>query len=177
MTSVTNQTYNEHQYIDGKQRSIETDRYGKTFYVDDKGKRVYINLEELRASSIMNTEYAEVYQSCEEQKQFHKGWHDKFLELADLATKEYKAGIEKFQLTTRVYNQFLREQGCEYSELQGAKKEEADNHLTNISNARSQRNRGCSDSIFYGRLANNEANSMQDYSNLQALINKMSQLG
>ena len=47
--------------------------------------------------------------------------------------------------------------------------------MTEMSAAGSQKRRAVSDSIFYGRLAVDEAFAIQDYSNLQAVAFKMSQ--
>lgn len=174
MASIT-ETFTKTQYIDGKKRTIESDRYGKTFYMDDNGKRVYINLEELKSVSIMDKKWAGVQESCEKQKKFHANWRDKWLALAGSATEKYKAGLETLKSTTNEYTQFLNKQNCKYSELRGAEKKEADGYLSSMSDARSQKNRGCSDSIFYNRLAADESFSIQDWNNLQAIATKMSQ--
>ncbi len=174
MAQIT-ETFAKTQYIDGKNRKIRSDRYGNTFYMDDNGKRVYINLEELKTSSIMDKKWAGVQESCEKQKEFHATWRDKWLALAGAATEKYKAGMESLKSTTNEYTQFLNKQGCKYSELRGAEKKEADGYLSNMSDARSQRNRGRSDSIFYSRLAVDESYSIQDWNNLQAIASKMSQ--
>lgn len=53
LASTNESQQSEFYYINGKNRSIETDRYGKTFYLDDNGKRVYINLQELGISAFI----------------------------------------------------------------------------------------------------------------------------
>lgn len=175
MAPITNHTYATSQYIDGKTRNIETDRYGKTFYVDDNGNRVYINLEELRTTSIMDDKWAGVKQDCQEQQQFHAKWRDKWLALAGVANEKYKAGMETLKSTTREYTQFLSNKGCKYNELRGSEREEANQYLSDISDARRMKNRGSSDSIFYGRLAVDESCSMTDWTYMEAIADKMSE--
>ena len=83
--------------------------------------------------------------------------------------------MEALKSSTRDYYQFLSDQGCKYHELRGTAKKEADKYLTDISDARRMKNRGCSASIFYGRLAVDESCSMTDWTYMEAIADKMSQ--
>ena len=175
MAPITNHTYAKTQYLDGKSRNIETDRYGKTFYVDDNGKRVYINLEELRTTSIMDDKWAGVKEDCQKQQLFHEKWRDRWLELAKYASIQFDNGMKNLKSSTADLNLFLSNQGCKYSELRGKAKEIADNYLTDISDARRMKNRGCSDSIFYYRLAGDASYDGAYWACMGAIADKMSQ--
>ena len=175
MAPITNHTYATSQYIDGKTRNIETDRYGKTFYVDDNGKRIYINLEELRTTSIMNDKWADIKEGCKEQQKFHAKWRDKWLALAGAANEKYKAGMEALKLATRKYTKLLNELGCKYSELRGSEREEANQYLSDISDASRMKNRGSSDSIFYVRLAVDESYNGAYWACMGVIADKMSE--
>ena len=111
--------------------------------------------------------------SFEERKEFHKGWKNHWLALQGLAGDAYNAAIGAYKTASQKYAEVT--QGLSFSELTGSKKKEAQQYMTEMSAAGSQKRRAVSDSIFYGRLAVDEAFAMQDYSNLQAVAFKMSQ--
>ena len=74
---------------------------------------------------------------------------------------------------SKKYNEVT--QGLNFSELEGSQRKEAKQYRYEMADAGAQKRRAVSDSIFYGRLAADEAYNMQDYTNLQALAYKMSQ--
>jgi len=140
------------------------------WYVEIDGKRVEVDPNDLFG---MNSKWEELDQSFEEQKENRKGWMQHWQELQGKASEMYTAASNTFRKTSTIYEEFMRKTGRKYSELTGAQKAEADGYLAEMSSARKQKNRASSDSIFYGRMAADEAYAMQDITNLQMVANHM----
>lgn len=140
------------------------------WYVEVDGKRVKVDPNDLFG---MNQHWEELDKSFEERKEFHAGWKDHWMALQGKASEAYNAAIGAYKEASKKYNEVT--QGLNFSELEGSQREEAKQYRYEMADAGAQKRRAVSDSIFYGRLAADEAYNMQDYSNLQALAYKISQ--
>lgn len=166
---VSNQSQQPKVWINGQYMPASREADGK-WYVEVDGKLVEVDPNDLFG---VNSHWEELDASFEERKEFHKGWKNHWLALQGLAGDAYNAAIGAYKTASQKYAEVT--QGLSFSELTGSKKKEAQQYMTEMSAAGSQKRRAVSDSIFYGRLAVDEAFAMQDYSNLQAVAFKISQ--
>ena len=169
MVQVSNQSQQPKVWINGQYMPANKEADGK-WYVEIDGKRVEVDPNDLFG---VNKHWEELDKSFEERKEFHNGWKNHWLALQGLAGEAYDAAIGAYKNASRKYAEIT--QGLSFSELAGSKKEEAQQYMVEMSTAGSQKRRAVSDSIFYGRLAADEAFAMQDYTNMQAVAYKMSQ--
>lgn len=143
------------------------------WYVEIDGKRVEVDPNDLFG---MNTKWEELDQSFEEQKANRQGWMKHWQELQGKASAMYTAASQTFEESSNLFENFIRQTGKKYSELTGTEKAEADSYRNPMLSAKTQKNRATYDSIFYARMAADEAYAMQDITNLQAVASKMSQM-
>ena len=171
MVNVSNQSQPK-VWINGHYMPANKDVNGK-WYVEIDGKRVEVDPNDLFG---MNNKWEELDESFESQKENRKGWMAHWQGLQDKANAMYKSASETYKEYTNLYVGFLRQTGKKYSELTASEKTEADGYRNPMLDSRAQRNRATSDSIFYARMAADEAFALQDLTNLQAVANKMSQM-
>ena len=138
------------------------------WYVEIDGKHVEVDPNDLFG---INSKWEELNQSFEEQKVKHAGWRQHWLDLQGKASSAYDAAVSAYKQASKKYNEVT--QGLNFSELEGSQREEAKQYRADMSTAGAQKRRAVSDSIFYGRLAVDEAYCMQDYTNLQSLASHM----
>ncbi len=141
-----------------------------TWYVEIDGKRVKVDPNDLFG---MNNHWENLDKSFEERKSFHAKWKEHWLALQQKASCAYSTAIGTYKEASKKYNEVT--QGLKISELRGTQLKEAKEYQSQMTSAGAQKRRATSDSIFYGRLAVDEAYNIQDYTNLQALAGKMSQ--
>ena len=140
------------------------------WFVEIDGKRIEVDPNDLFG---VNSRWEELDKSFEKRKEFHAGWKEHWMALQGKASEAYSAAIGAYKEASKKYNEIT--QGLKFAELKGTQKEEAKQYRYEMADAGTKKRRAVSDSIFYGRLAADEAYNMQDYTNLQALANKMSQ--
>ncbi len=170
MVQVSNQTQSK-VWINGQYLPAKEGIDGK-WYVEIDGKRVEVDKNDLFG---INKHWQKLDESFEERKGFHNKWKNYWLALQGKASEAYNSAISAYDTAAKKYNEVTH--GLSFSELEGHQLKEAKVYKTQMTDAGSQRRRATSDCIFYGRLAADEAFAMQDYTNLQAVANKMSSQG
>ena len=153
--------YNGH-YLPAKQE-------GSKFYIEVNGVKKEVDKNDLFG---MNN-WDKLNESFDEQLASHDKWKQHWLTLQGNASKAYENAIAAFKNSSKKYEEIT--QGCKINELEGSKKKEAKEYYANMTSASASKRRAVSDSIFYGRMAVDEAFYMQDISNLQGIANTMAQ--
>ena len=155
-------------WMDGHYVSANKASDGK-WYVEVNGVKKEVDKNDLFG---MNN-WDKLNASFEEQLASHDKWKQHWLTLQGNASKAYENAIAAFKNSSKKYEEIT--QGCKINELEGSKKKEAKEYYANMTSASASKRRAVSDSIFYGRMAVDEAFYMHDISNLQGIANHMAQ--
>lgn len=169
MVQVSKNTQQAKIWINGHYMPANKGTDGN-WYVEIDGKHIKVDPNDLFG---INKQWENLNESFEERKNFHAGWKDHWMALQEKASKAYNTAIEAYKEASKKYNEVT--QGMKYSELEGLQRKEAQEYRYQMTDADAQKRRAVSDSIFYGRLATDEAYNIQDYTYLQTIANKMSQ--
>lgn len=155
-------------WMDGHYVSANKASDGK-WYIEVNGVKKEVDKNDLFG---MNN-WDKLNASFEEQLANHDKWKQHWLTLQGNASKAYENAIAAFKNSSKKYEEIT--QGCKINELEGTKKKEAKEYYASMTSASASKRRAVSDSIFYGRMAVDEAFYMQDISNLQGIANTMAQ--
>lgn len=151
---------------------------GHYFPVKQEGSKFYIEVNGVKEKVDKNdlfrmNNWDKLNESFEEQLANHDNWKQHWLTLQGNASKAYENAIAAYKNFSKKYEEIT--QGCKINELEGSKKKEAQEYYANMTSASASKRRAVSDSIFYGRMAVDEALYKQGISNLQGIANIMAQ--